>query len=53
MTTSGVKTTLVTFADKSDGVSPFAALTDFNGVLYGTTIGGGSQRKGTVFSLSL
>ncbi len=35
----------------SDGESPYAALLDLNGTLYGTTAGGGSHAQGTVFAI--
>src|SRR5271155_588493 len=40
------------FSGKGDGSSPGAALTEMNGVLYGTTEGGGAYGDGTVFSIT-
>jgi uncharacterized repeat protein (TIGR03803 family) len=51
ITTSGSEKVLHSFG--SDGSVPDASLTDVNGVLYGTTVAGGANNKGTVFSLSL
>jgi uncharacterized repeat protein (TIGR03803 family) len=53
ITTAGVESTLYRFAGGSDGANPEANLIDVNGVLYGTTLDGGTHGKGTVFSLSL
>ena len=36
----------------SDGLYPFAALTDVNGTLYGTTVDGGASDYGTVFAVT-
>jgi uncharacterized repeat protein (TIGR03803 family) len=61
LTTSGAESTLHTFAGGNDGSGPTAALTNVNGVLYGTTTagggGGGSHCSayggcGTVFSIT-
>ena len=35
----------------TDGQSPYAGLIDVNGVLFGTTYGGGAYGFGTVFAL--
>ncbi len=43
--------TVVSF-NGSNGGSPYAALLDVNGTLYGTTEAGGSADEGTVFSLN-
>ena len=40
------------FKGGSDGVSPFGALTYVNGTFFGTTAGGGSFGRGTVFQLT-
>jgi uncharacterized repeat protein (TIGR03803 family) len=46
-------TTLHSFGQGSDGRSPVAGLIfDASGNLYGTTLGGGANEKGTVFKLS-
>ena len=42
---------LYSFGKPHDGQEPKAALTEVNGVLYGTTYGGG-KGDGTVFSIS-
>ena len=49
---SGVNTTVTTTSN--DGASPLAGLVmDSSGNLYGTTYGGGTANKGTVFKLTL
>ena len=48
---AGDVTTLVNF-NGGNGDSPAAGLTDVNGTLYGTTVGGGSVNEGTLFSYS-
>lgn len=53
ITPGGTLTTLHSF-DGTDGEYPFAGLVqDTNGTFYGTTVGGGANNDGTVFSLSL
>src|SRR5271157_4411191 len=53
ITPGGTLTTIHSF-DGTDGEYPFAGLVqDTNGILYGTTNGGGANSDGTVFSLSL
>jgi uncharacterized repeat protein (TIGR03803 family) len=52
ITPSGHETVLHDFADSPDGSQPHAALLNVNGVLYGTTSGGGANGKGTVFSIT-
>jgi uncharacterized repeat protein (TIGR03803 family) len=52
ITTSGKETVLYSFAGEPDGAVPEAALTKLNDTLYGTTIGGGANNHGTVFSLT-
>lgn len=59
ITTSGTFATLYSFkGGKTDGASPWAALTNVNGTLYGTTASGGKAGGGTcincgaVFSIS-
>jgi uncharacterized repeat protein (TIGR03803 family) len=37
------------FAGGTDGENPYAGLTSVSGVLYGTTLLGGSENKGTIF----
>ncbi|HEY1867549.1 MAG TPA: choice-of-anchor tandem repeat GloVer-containing protein, partial [Candidatus Cybelea sp.] len=53
ITTTGSLTTLHSFGSGSDGVSPWAALLNVRGTLYGTTGGGGAYGKGTIFRMSL
>jgi uncharacterized repeat protein (TIGR03803 family) len=49
---SGAETVLYSFQNNgSDGQSPKAGLIDVQGTLYGTTLAGGSQGVGTVFSV--
>jgi uncharacterized repeat protein (TIGR03803 family) len=43
---------LYSFGKGSDGQQPKAGLIDVNGILYGTTYGGGVYSDGTVFSVS-
>jgi uncharacterized repeat protein (TIGR03803 family) len=56
ITTSGVESVLYSFAGGSDGASPWARLTNVNGVLYGTTTIGGDGSTvgsyGTVFKMT-
>ena len=40
------------FAGSPDGAAPAAAMVDVDGVLYGTTMGGGNFLEGTVFSIN-
>ena len=44
--------TLYSFGTSYDGQQPKAGLIDLNGVLYGTTYGGGTYGAGTVFSMT-
>jgi len=53
ITESSAETVIHRFGEGNDGAGPAAGLTDVNGVLYGTTIGGGPSHDGTVFALSL
>jgi uncharacterized repeat protein (TIGR03803 family) len=50
VTTSGEEQVLYTFRGHPDGSTPWAALLDQNGELYGTTLSGGSQNEGSIFS---
>ncbi|MGB6518852.1 MAG: choice-of-anchor tandem repeat GloVer-containing protein [Candidatus Cybelea sp.] len=54
ITTAGTETVLHTFTNNGyDGVAPFAGLTDLKGLLYGTTvIGGTASSSGTVFTIT-
>jgi uncharacterized repeat protein (TIGR03803 family) len=40
------------FKGGSDGSNPFSGLVDVNGMLYGTTTGGGYQNEGTIYKIS-
>ncbi len=51
--TTGELTILYTFMGGNDGAYPVGGLTYANGVLYGTTSGGGPGQAGTVFSYDL
>jgi uncharacterized repeat protein (TIGR03803 family) len=58
ITPSGGYSVLMTFNRRVSGRNPWAALSDVNGTLYGTTASGGTNLRcragcGTVFSLSL
>jgi uncharacterized repeat protein (TIGR03803 family) len=49
---TGAEKVLHSFKNKDgDGKLPFAALIDVRKVLYGTTVGGGTQSEGTVFKI--
>ncbi len=50
---TGVETVLHSFSGRTDGDGPEANLVEANGVLYGTTWGGGDYGLGTVFALDL
>jgi uncharacterized repeat protein (TIGR03803 family) len=50
--TSGAETVLHSFGSGADGATPFAALIDVNGTLYGTTQSGGADGSGTAFALN-
>ena len=53
ITPSGTYTLLHSFkTGETDGSSPYAGLTAVNGILYGTTTGGGITGSGTVFSIT-
>jgi uncharacterized repeat protein (TIGR03803 family) len=45
-----VEKVLHSFGSGADGRNPYATVTDVEGVLYGTTVKGGSASNGTVFS---
>jgi uncharacterized repeat protein (TIGR03803 family) len=49
---TGAEMTVYTFAGGSDGAQPVAAPIYIGGVLYGTTVGGGSGSTGTVYSVN-
>jgi len=56
ITARGKLTTLYSFcsqADCADGQSPVGLIQDTNGDFYGTSLGGGANGDGTVFSLSV
>ena len=50
-TTSSSCHNLYSFTGSPDGSKPYASLLDVKGTLYGTTAGGGTNGKGTVFSI--
>jgi uncharacterized repeat protein (TIGR03803 family) len=52
ITPSGTYHLLYSFAGGNDGANPLAELINVNGILYGTTFGGGRQDDGTVFSIT-
>ena len=53
ITTAGVKSTVHSFdASNGDGSHPIGLTFGTDGILYGTTLVGGAQNQGTVFSLS-
>jgi uncharacterized repeat protein (TIGR03803 family) len=53
ITTAGDYTTLYSFGGtQNDGRNPMSALINVQGLLYGTTNGGGSGTQGTVFSIT-
>ncbi len=43
--------TIYAFKGNGDGADPEAALSDLNGILYGTTAGGGTSGAGTVYQI--
>jgi len=47
---TGAETVLFAFSGGADGANPSAALVEVNGILFGTTVGGGANNAGTVFS---
>jgi uncharacterized repeat protein (TIGR03803 family) len=49
---SGTENVLHSFGGGSDGRFPEASLLEVNGTLYGTTVAGGADGHGTVFSIS-
>ncbi len=50
---TGVEAVLHSFGndDDFDGLGPFAGLINVDGVMYGTTIGGGQHQSGSIFSI--
>ena len=51
---TGIETTLYPFGDDgADGEGPFAGVTLVSGVLYGTTVEGGSSQVGNIYSYNL
>jgi uncharacterized repeat protein (TIGR03803 family) len=48
---TGAEHVVHSFGKGSDGQTPYAGMTELNGILYGTTINGGSAASGTLFSL--
>jgi uncharacterized repeat protein (TIGR03803 family) len=53
VTPAGVETVLHSFTGSPDGRLPYGSLVAANGRLYGTTAGGGSKNKGTVFRVMI
>ena len=49
---SGGESVIHRFAGGDDGASPYAGLTEIDGVLYGTTAAGGIHSEGTVFKVT-
>lgn len=49
----GNLTALYTFTGGNDGGNPAASLVLSNGILYGTTLGGGPGHRGTAFSVTI
>jgi uncharacterized repeat protein (TIGR03803 family) len=49
---SGAETVLYSFGSEPDGAQPYDSLLDMNGTLYGTTVAGGTDNLGTVFSVN-
>jgi uncharacterized repeat protein (TIGR03803 family) len=53
LATNGTLTTLYSFTGGGDGANPFAGLTQgADGMLYGTTLNGGTNGYGTVFKMA-
>ncbi|HEX3664029.1 MAG TPA: choice-of-anchor tandem repeat GloVer-containing protein [Rhizomicrobium sp.] len=48
---TGVETVLHSFGVAGDGLQPNANMIEVGGTLYGTTLGGGANQNGTVFSI--
>jgi uncharacterized repeat protein (TIGR03803 family) len=53
VTTGGNERALYSFgATRSDAINPAASLTPLNGLLYGTTLAGGTYNAGTIFAIT-
>lgn len=52
ITTGGAFSRLYSFFGGSDGNYPMGELTNVNGILYGTTAGGGASEWGTIYSIT-
>jgi|HubBroStandDraft_6_1064221.scaffolds.fasta_scaffold57968_3 uncharacterized repeat protein (TIGR03803 family) len=52
LTPHGQYTVIYSFKGSPDGATPTASLINVNGVLYGTTAGGGANGDGAVFSIT-
>jgi uncharacterized repeat protein (TIGR03803 family) len=52
ITPSGTEAVLHSFGGSEDGSRPQADLLDLNGTLYGTTVFGGANNDGTIYSLT-
>ena len=50
--TTGNVTVLCSFQGGTDGANPHGSLSIYGGVLYGTTLAGGTENLGTVFSVN-
>jgi len=50
---TGKEKTLYAFRGNADGEYPWAGLISMNGMLYGTTVAGGTSGNGTVFAVDL
>jgi uncharacterized repeat protein (TIGR03803 family) len=53
ITTSGDENVLYQFKGVPDGANPWSSLIREGAVLYGTTVSGGADRKGSIFSFEL
>ena len=53
ITTSGDEKVLYQFKGKPDGTNPWSSLIREGAVLYGTTVSGGANNKGSIFSFAL
>ena len=50
---TGTTTTLYSFGNGADGINPYCALVNVNGTLFGTTLAGGANGLGTIFSFNV
>jgi uncharacterized repeat protein (TIGR03803 family) len=49
---TGAQKLIYSFSGGADGGTPYGSLVALNGVLYGTTVGGGAYGAGTLFSIT-